>query len=104
MIEFFKSGGILSATCLPSYIRLSETSLENVSKAIQCWSDRNYSQVSSKLNKLVRTFRERCAEIYKYELDEFCVLNHGDCWINNIMFREDDNGKPCDVVMVIFFF
>lgn len=87
-------------------MQLLEVSLLNMSKAIQGWTDQKYNAhiAVTKLNKLAKTIRDRCADVYKCEPNEFCVLNHGDCWINNIMFKENDDGKVNDVLMVIFLF
>lgn len=30
------------------------------------------------------------------------VLNHGDCWVNNMMFKYNDAGHPTDLVFVDF--
>lgn len=30
----------------------------------------------------------------------FVVLNHGDAWMNNMMFMIDESGKPADVLMI----
>jgi aminoglycoside phosphotransferase (APT) family kinase protein len=32
----------------------------------------------------------------------FQVLNHGDIWLNNMMFKSDEEGKPLDVSMIDF--
>ncbi|EFN71835.1 hypothetical protein EAG_13660 [Camponotus floridanus] len=77
LIESFKSGGILSVNCPASFMRMSEVSLLNVSKAIRDWTDQKYAHIATKLDKLAKTFRIRCADIYEYEPNEFCVLNHG---------------------------
>lgn len=33
-------------------------------------------------------------------VDGFFVLNHGDFWIQNMMFKYDRNGHPIDVLLV----
>ncbi len=32
----------------------------------------------------------------------FCVLNHGDCWVNNFMFKVDESGNSTNVKMIDF--
>lgn len=32
--------------------------------------------------------------------DEFNVINHGDSWVNNMMFRYDENSKPIEHIFV----
>ena len=32
--------------------------------------------------------------------DEFNVINHGDCHVNNMLFKYDNNGKPTDQIFV----
>ncbi|XP_018057094.1 PREDICTED: uncharacterized protein LOC108692984 isoform X2 [Atta colombica] len=34
--------------------------------------------------------------------DEFNVINHGDCHMNNMLFKYDNNGKPTDQIFVDF--
>ncbi|KYM76310.1 hypothetical protein ALC53_13337 [Atta colombica] len=34
--------------------------------------------------------------------DEFNVINHGDCHVNNMLFKYDNNGKPTDQIFVDF--
>ncbi|XP_076285070.1 uncharacterized protein LOC143211359 [Lasioglossum baleicum] len=34
--------------------------------------------------------------------DEFSVINHGDFWVNNMLFKYDENSKPIDHIFVDF--
>lgn len=45
---------------------------------------------------------DRLLEDQKLNLREFNVLNHGDCWSNNIMFQYDDSGKIKNTLFVDF--
>ncbi|XP_059620938.1 uncharacterized protein LOC132264676 [Phlebotomus argentipes] len=36
------------------------------------------------------------------ETDEFCSLNHADMWINNHMYKYDENNCPVDVLFIDF--
>lgn len=46
-----------------------------------------------KLLNLSSNFTETLRKTYKIDPTEFNVLNHGDCWSNNIMFQYDSEGK-----------
>jgi hypothetical protein len=38
----------------------------------------------------------------KYTEDDFKVINHGDCWVNNMLFKYDSNNKPVEHIFVDF--
>ena len=99
-IEWFKDSGIVSTKSPASYIRLMEVSLLRIGKQLQKWSDEECSASGGKLIKLAGTIGARCMDAYNYDSDEFCVLNHGDCWINNMMFKENEKGEPVDLLLV----
>ncbi|XP_030374623.1 uncharacterized protein LOC115624165 [Scaptodrosophila lebanonensis] len=68
-------------SCLPLY---EATHLANVLK--------EYTAVAPDMYQSYAPRRE----------NEFCVLNHGDAWCNNIMFQYDDNGRIRDTYLVDF--
>ncbi|KRT85188.1 hypothetical protein AMK59_1204, partial [Oryctes borbonicus] len=39
---------------------------------------------------------ERCLASWRRHPGEFSVINHGDSWVNNMMFCYDEKGKPRD--------
>ncbi|XP_050477926.1 uncharacterized protein LOC126867485 isoform X2 [Bombus huntii] len=100
IIESFIDTGIVSTKCPKAFIRMMEVSLLRIANEIQRWSSEKYTSAANKLIKLSPTIGTRCIDVYNYDVDEFCVLNHGDCWINNLMFRENEKGQPIEVLLV----
>ncbi|KAK1135280.1 hypothetical protein K0M31_008050 [Melipona bicolor] len=100
MVKSFIDGGILSTKCPKSFIRMMEVSLLRIAEEMKKWSDEKCACTAGKLIKLSETIGEDCIHIYDYDNDEFCVLNHGDCWINNIMFEENEKGQPVELLLV----
>lgn len=92
--------GLLSAKCPKSFFRMMEVSLINIGNVLKHWSDQKCAGVATKLIKLAETITPRCLDVYNYDADEFCVLNHGDCWVNNIMFKEGIKGEPIEAIFV----
>lgn len=60
-----------------------------------------FERISWKLRKFSDSFLNIVAEIYNSSSDNIKVINHGDCWVNNIMFKYSDN-KPVDIQFVGF--
>lgn len=42
----------------------------------------------------------RMIDVFKRDDQSFNVLNHGDLWVNNLMFHSDANGEADDVLLV----
>ncbi|CAL7950532.1 unnamed protein product [Xylocopa violacea] len=69
--------------------------------AMEGWEDVDKSY-AEKLKKLVPHIYSKGITITKRRDDDFNVINHGDCWVNNMLFRYDENSKPIEHIFVDF--
>lgn len=53
-----------------------------------------------KLEKFQEQAVQRMIDVFKRDDQSFNVLNHGDLWVNNLMFHSDANGDADDVLLV----
>lgn len=75
------------------------SSLMAFADEVEKWPD--YGKVyADKIRVLAPNMYEKCCEVTKRKEGEFSVISHGDSWVNNMMFRYDDNGKPIQHIFV----
>ncbi|XP_046750304.1 uncharacterized protein LOC124413628 [Diprion similis] len=67
------------------------------------WSELD-PKIPMKIRKLSDVLFEKGDGATAYREDDFNVLNHGDAWINNMMFRYDEDHNPIDHMFVDFQF
>ncbi|XP_067004309.2 uncharacterized protein [Anabrus simplex] len=76
------------------------TQTRALSKAIKTWS--GFETYAAKLEKLIPEYSDKLVDICTPQPGGFHVLTHGDCWINNYLFKYSSVGEPTDVRFVDF--
>lgn len=59
-----------------------------------------YNCYAKKLKGIRSSFVESACRVYDNDEGDFCVLTHGDMWINNVMYNYNSNNTPKDCVLV----
>lgn len=58
------------------------------------------ARYSDKIAKLTDHIYDIGIDSSKLSEDEFNVINHGDFWVNNMLFKYDNDGKPIQHIFV----
>uniref|UniRef100_A0A1A9X258 CHK domain-containing protein n=1 Tax=Glossina brevipalpis TaxID=37001 RepID=A0A1A9X258_9MUSC len=85
------------------YIDFMTLQLRTLANLVATWGE-DYKEITEKLHKHCDNITENLVRTGKAKLNEITVLNHGDLWVNNFMFKYDEHiqSKPIDVVFVDF--
>lgn len=71
---------------------------KTLSNAVKNWS--GYEKIAAKLENIPKEAYENIYKSYIPQEGGFNVVNHGDMFLNNILFRYDHSGKPIDIRFV----
>jgi hypothetical protein len=75
--------------------------MEAVASEIEKWP--GYEHYANKIRKIIPTGVDEIIKVVQPKKDFMNVLNHGDCWVNNIMFHYcPKTGKVDDIRLVDF--
>ncbi|CAH1401301.1 unnamed protein product [Nezara viridula] len=75
--------------------------VQNLIRGIRNWGP-EWNDVAAKLDLSVEEFFENVCKPLEVEKSDFKVLNHGDCWSNNILFKYDWRLNPVSVRFIDF--
>ncbi|XP_031628478.1 uncharacterized protein LOC116344183 [Contarinia nasturtii] len=73
---------------------------QTVSNEIKHWP--GYENISEKLGNIPQEAFDNIHKSYEPQDDGFNVITHGDMFMNNLLYRHDQNGKPIDIRFVDF--
>ncbi|KAE8573908.1 uncharacterized protein [Halyomorpha halys] len=75
--------------------------IQNLIAGIRTWGP-EWNDVAAKLDLSFEEFFQFCCKSFEVKKPDFKVLNHGDCWSNNILFKYDWRMKPVSVRFIDF--
>ncbi|XP_058801085.1 uncharacterized protein LOC131669904 [Phymastichus coffea] len=78
-----------------------EQGTQQLGKEIANWPELD-PEISKKILKLASTIYKKGCEVTAFRENEFNVLNHGDFWVNNMLFQYNESNKPIGHIFVDF--
>ncbi|KAK0180402.1 hypothetical protein PV327_006046 [Microctonus hyperodae] len=93
--------GIFNSNNPPEMTKFFTNGMKSLAKAVAEWPELDESY-SKKLMEISEIAYDRASECRKRNDNEFNVINHGDFWVNNMLFKYDENGKVIDHIFVDF--
>lgn len=85
------------------FIDFMTLQLRTLADVVSKWS--GYEAIAVKLHRHCDNIKENLVKTGQPIPGELTVLNHGDLWVNNFMYKydEEDSTVPIDAIFVSFF-
>ncbi|XP_068158779.1 LOW QUALITY PROTEIN: uncharacterized protein [Drosophila tropicalis] len=83
------------------FINFMTLQLRTLANLVAKWTDDDYEQLARKLHRHCDNLKENLVMTGRPQANELTVLNHGDLWVNNFMYKYD-NQQPIDAIFVDF--
>nr|BAN20614.1 conserved hypothetical protein [Riptortus pedestris] len=80
---------------------MAEKMSRDYRKTLESWKG-EWSELSSGVVEFCDALPDRLWEVTRRDESKFFTLNHGDYWVNNILFKKDPSGKPTTIKMIDF--
>ncbi|XP_012278798.1 uncharacterized protein LOC105698804 [Orussus abietinus] len=93
--------GIFRKNAVPQLAAFFSRGTKALGEEVANWPELG-PRYSEKILKLADVAYERGVKAAECREGEFNVITHGDFWVNNMLFRHDDKGRPIDHIFVDF--
>ena len=76
------------------------TMSQNFVATVESW--KIFENFTGRIERFWDTILDDMIQLCKPRKNSFNVLNHGDTWTNNMLFKYDDSGRPVDIKLIDF--
>ncbi|EDW37455.1 GL26274 [Drosophila persimilis] len=73
---------------------------EELHTVVSSWP--GYERIAEKIGKYMKNQRSNLVRAQALQAKEIRVLNHGDLWVNNLLFKYDNAKRPQDLIFIDF--